>query len=373
MIYLDNAATAKPLASAVDKANVFINEQFYNPSALYHGGIYVQNQLKTAKNTILQSLGTTKHDVIFTSCGTEADNQAILSVCKRGVFITTEGEHSAVYKCAMELKNRGLTVEFVKLNPNGSVNVNDLLEKVKNLQPTLVSIVHVNNETGAINNVNYIAEQIKKLSPKTIIHSDGVQAFCKIKYTLSKSIDLYSISAHKIGGLKGTGALIKSKTLNLPAFIFGGGQENNLRSGTENVFGIKVFEYATIERQTNIQEYFEHVTKLSNYAREHIDNNFFKIISDDICSPYILTISAIGLRGEVVMHKLEEENIIIGNGSACSSKNPHSRIISACGYKNDILDGIIRLSFSPYDSLEDISIAIDKLNSTVEKLRKIML
>jgi cysteine desulfurase len=247
MIYLDNAATTKPSLSAIEKALKFNTDLYFNPSSLYSGGLNCARELKVAKESILRNLGATGRDVIFTSCGTESDNLAIFCAVKRGAYLTDLGEHSAVYKSFLELKQRGNSIYFANLNVDGSVNLDDLYDNVIKNKIDFVSIMHVNNETGAINDVNAIAKKIKSINKKIIIHVDGVQAYGKLPYRLSQDIDLYSISAHKINALKGVGALIKNKNVSLSPLIIGGGQENGLRSGTENVFGIKVFEYAGVE------------------------------------------------------------------------------------------------------------------------------
>ena len=339
---------------------------------MYSGGLNCAREIRSAKENLLKKLSSTAHELIFTSCGSESDNQAIFCSVKRGVFLTTKGEHSAVYKSFLELKNRGVTVEFVDLNPDGTVNKDKLLETVKNSQVAFVSIVHVNNETGGVNDVNGLAKSIKSINKSIIFHVDGVQAFGKIPYKISSDIDLYSISAHKINAIKGVGALIKKKGVNLSPLIYGGGQENGLRSGTENVFGIKVFEYAADEKYNNIKENYSKILELKNTILANLNKNLFKIISGENSSPYILTISALGLRGEVVMHSLETEGVVVGNGSACSSKNRYSRVIEACGYSADVLDGVIRLSFSPDNTFEEGVLVAKLLNNTVEKLKGIL-
>ncbi len=372
MIYFDNAATTKPSVTALNKASVFNSEKFFNPSTLYFNGLNCAKEIKVAKETILNSLGATKHELIFTSCGSESDNTAIFCSVKRGVFVTSKGEHSAVYKSFLALKNKGVLVEFVDLKPDGTVNTDKLYETVKSVRPTFVSIVHVNNETGGINDVNLIANKIKAIDSKIIFHVDGVQAFGKIPYRLSSDIDFYAISAHKINGLKGVGALIKKKGVNLTPLIFGGGQENGYRSGTENVFGIKVFEYVAKEKYENLKENYTRVCEIKQNIINKLDRSLFEIISGENGSPYILTISARGLRGEVVMHALETHGLIVGNGSACSSKSRFSRVIEACGYKNDVLDGVIRLSFSVETTMEESDVAVDLINKTVLKLKGIL-
>ena len=372
MVYLDNAATTKPSALALQQAEKFNNEMFFNPSGLYSSGISCSKEIKSAKEYILATLRALNKDVCFTSCGSESDNLAIFGLSKRGYYCTSKGEHSAVYKSFLELKNRGKNVEFFDLNKDGSVNVPKMLEFVKNNDVSFVSIMHVNNETGAINDINYIAKEIKKINNKIIFHSDGVQAFGKIDYSLSSDVDMYSISAHKINALKGVGALIFKKGLVLTPLIFGGGQENGLRSGTENLFGIKVFEYATKEKMSDLKNNFNLVKSFKEYITCNIDKTLFEIISSENGSPYILTVSAVGLRGETVMHILEKKGFIVGNGSACSSKNRYSRVIEACGYKNDVLDGVIRISFSNCNTIDEIKLFTDELNKTVKELKRVM-
>ena len=373
MIYLDNAATTKPSKTALKEAEKFNTDYFYNPSALYNEGINAAKEIKTAKNYILQTLGSTNHEVIFNSCGSEADNQAIFCTVKRGVFVTTKGEHSAVFKPFTELKNRGITTELIDLKKDGTVDEEKLYDFIKsNDKVTFVSIVHVNNETGAINDINKIAKKIKSINKNIIFHSDGVQAYGKIPYRISSDIDLYSLSAHKINALKGTGALIKRKGLNVSPLIYGGGQENGLRSGTENLFGIKVFEYAAKEHYSIIKEKYAELLGVKNKMISMLDSDLFEIISGENSSPYILTVGAKGVRGEVIMHALENEGIIVGNGSACSSKNRFSRVIEACGYDNVILDGVVRISFSTETTLDEAIYCAQKLNESVSKLKNIL-
>lgn len=372
MIYLDNAATTKPSLTALNKAQVFNSEYFFNPSALYSGGLKCAQQIKEAKQSILKCLGSTNHEVIFTSCGSESDNTAILRSVKRGVYVTDKGEHAAVYKSFLELKNNGQKVEFIDLNSDGSVCVEKLYDYIKNNNVDFVSIVHVNNETGAINDVNAIAKKIKTINNRIVFHVDGVQAYGKLPYKLSQEVDLYSISAHKINGLKGVGALIRKKNLNIAPLIIGGGQEGGLRSGTENVFGIKVFQYASEEKFASIKENFDNINKIKKYFIDNLDKDIFELISSENSSPYILSVSAVGLRGEVIMHSLEEFGIIIGNGSACSSKNRYSRVLEACGYSHEVLDGVLRISFSTESTLEEAIVAVEKINQVAYKLKGIM-
>ena len=214
MIYLDNAATTKPSLTAFVAAEEFISQYYYNPSAMYQNGYALQGVLKTARSVLLSNVAdATAFELLFTSCGTEADNHAVFSCAKRGNAVTTAGEHSAIGACFAELKNKGIAEpRYAPLNKDGSVDVEKLLALVDE-KTSFVSVMHVNNEIGAINDINRIAKLVKQKNPRVIFHSDGVQAYGKIPFRLAKEVDLYSISAHKIGGLKGVGALIKRKSL----------------------------------------------------------------------------------------------------------------------------------------------------------------
>ena len=375
MIYFDNAATTKPSIEALEFAEKFNREYFFNPSALYREGINVSKEIKNSKNVILRSLGlsTDKYDVIFTASGTESDNTAIFCSVKRGCFVTDKGEHSAVYKSFLELKQQGKIVHFVDLLKSGEINKDLLYDYVRHNAVDFLSIMHVNNETGAVNDINDIADHVKKINPNIIIHCDGVQSFGKIPYKMSDKIDFYSISAHKINALKGVGALIRKKRVNLTPLIHGGGQEDGFRSGTENVFGIKVFEHAIVNHYMNLSLNFNNVKEINNYIRNNLDKGCFNILSSENSSPYILSISAIGLKGEVLMHCLEQEGIIVGNGSACSSRNRFSRVVEACGYNKEVLDGVIRLSFSHENTIEEAKTVVNTLNVLAKKLKGIMI
>lgn len=370
MIYLDNAATTKPDEEALDKAVKYYEENFWNPSALYAGGLAVKKRIAEIKENILRyfPLG---FEIVFVSCGSEADNTAIFSFARRGNAVTTSGEHSAVYESFNELKKRGVEPRFAKLNADGSVNVENLLDLVDD-KTSFVSVVHVNNETGAINDVNKIAELVKKKNPSVVFHSDGVQAFGKIPFKMSDKIDLYSVSAHKIGGLKGVGGLIKKKSLTLYPLIHGGGQENGMRSGTENVLGIIDFGFVAGSHLSRVSENFEKTAIVKGVFLDNLDKRFIKIISGENSSPYIVSFSAKGLRGEVIMHMLEEYGVIAGTGSACSSRQRHSRVLKNCGYGGDVLDGAIRISFSDKSTESEATLAAEKISECIKKLKGVM-
>lgn len=367
MIYFDNAATTRPSLKAVERAQDILTENYFNPSAKYGGGFAVSGIIKRAREGLLARIADPlKHELIFTSGGTEGDNHAIFSGARRGNAVASLGEHAAVYSCFTELKNRGVEPRFAPLERDGSVNVEALLSLVDD-KTSLVSVMHVNNETGAVNDITAIAKAVKEKNPRTLFMSDGVQAFGKLPVRLGTEIDLYTVSAHKIGGLKGTGALIKRKGLTLSPLIFGGGQEGNLRSGTENTFGIAVFYYAAEEKFASLQEDGARILKYRETMWSALDKEYFTRISPPNGTPYILTVSAEGARGEVLQRMLYDRGVAVGTGSACNSKHRFSRVITACGYPDSVNDGVLRISFSPETTEGEITESAAILNAVARE------
>ena len=375
MIYLDNAATTKPSAKALERASAYVTEKYYNPSGMYKEGFALQSELKKARSILLSKIADeSAFELIFTSCGTESDNQAIFSFARRGNAVTTVGEHSAVTAAFHELKTRGVAEpRFAPLEKDGRVNVQALLDMIDE-KTCFVSVMHVNNEIGAINDINGIAKLVKQKNPRVIFHCDGVQAYGKIPFKLSKDVDLYSVSAHKIGGLKGVGALIKRKSLQLPPYIIGGGQEGGRRSGTENVFGIMHFQYAAEEKFATLKEDFATLQEYRELLWGLLDKEVYTRLSAKEGTPYILSVAARGLRGEILLHMANDKGLIVGTGSACSSnaKNRYSKVILACGHDEKTADGVLRLSFSPKTTKEEIVQAAAILNEIGRELARKM-
>lgn len=369
MIYFDNAATTRPDEGCLSVAVQYLKEKFYNPSALYAEGYNLHLELEAAEKEIVSHIADTdEYEAIITSCGTEADNHAVFCGGKRGNIVTTCGEHAAVFAAAKEAARRGVEARFAPLNSDGSVNIGELLKLVDE-KTSLVSVIHVNNETGAINDVNAIAAAVKSRAPRALFYSDGVQAYGKIPFRLSGDIDMYSLSAHKIGGAKGTGALIKKKKLVLQPYIWGGGQENGLRSGTENVFGIKMLELASRRTYGQIVENYKNIRAVNERLYELLDKELFVRISPVNGSPYILTVAARGVRGETILHMCDDRGLIIGTGSACSSNSAkrYSRVMQACGLKDDLIDGVLRISFSRESTVDEAEEAAAILNEVVRR------
>ncbi len=369
MIYLDNAATTVPDAGAVNAALQYLQPQgFYNPSALYRAGFAAHKAVEDARKTLLSLLAPRGgYELVFTGSGSEADNQAIFSCAHRGNFVTTAGEHAAVYNTAKELEKRGVEVRFAPLLPDGRVDAAALLSLVDK-ETSCVSVIHVNNETGAVNDIAALSAAVKKINPSAAFHSDGVQAFGKIFFTLGQDIDLYTVSAHKIGGVRGVAGLFRKKGARLSPYIFGGGQENGLRSGTENTFAIKQFELAAQKKFSSLKEDLLRVRSFNAAVRQGLDKNIFRILSSEEASPYILSVSADGLRGEVLLHMLDDAGVMVGTGSACSSKNRYSRVMLACGLNERAADGVLRISFAATTTEEEVSRAIPIINSCAAAL-----
>ncbi len=369
MINLDNAATTPPDEEALKRAQAFASENFWNPSARYGGGFTVSGALDRARETLLTSIADpAKYALIFTSCGTESDNHAIFSTARRGNAVTTAGEHAAVYESFVELKNRGVEPRFTPIKRDGSVDAEALLSLVDE-NTRLVSVVHVNNETGAVNDIETLARLVKEKAPRCIFHSDGVQAYGKLPVRL-KEVDLYSVSAHKLGGLKGTGGLFKKKQLPLSPFVCGGGQEQGLRSGTENVLGILCFAGAAEKKFRSLNQNFGKIRELNARFWQILEESgLFERISPENGSPYILTVAARGVRGEVVQRMLWDRGVVVGTGSACSSRKPYSRVIAACGYQKELLNGVLRVSFSAETQPSEIEEGARRMAEAVREFK----
>lgn len=363
-IYLDNAATTKPFEEIIEIYKA-CQQQFFNPSAVYNKAVDVRKKIDNARQSLCTCLGGTNGKIYFTASATEADNLALScfrpkSNNSMAIFI---GEHPAVYNKAKALENLGANIIYLPADNLGRVaNVGQYITS----QTTFVSIMHVSNETGAINDLELLVKQIRKISPKAIIHADGVQAFGKIPVNLRElGVDLYTISAHKIYGTKGIGALWVKNGINLNPIVWGGGQENSIRSGTENVAGILALEYCANKVCSNLHSNFN---KVLQYRQSLVQKLMQYQVQFDVNgdgSPYILNITFPGIRGEVLLHSLENFGIYISTGSACSSKKPDNRTLKAMGKSADQIKATVRISFSAYDDVD-----IDYVAKTIATLVK---
>lgn len=379
-MFLDNASTTN-LSEIAKNEIIKAQELFYNPSAVYNAGFEIKKKIINAKKEICKALGCQYNDnLIITGSATEANNLAIFGSLKKTneQLIFGAGEHPSVYNCAVELKARGYNIKFLSLTKEGIVDINELKELLKE-KTAFVSIMHVSNETGAINDIATITKLVKQKYPNAIVHCDGVQAFGKIPVNVTTlGVDFYTISAHKVYGPKGIGALYVKNLKRLKPIIFGGGQENGLRSGTENTAYILAFgEIAKHLNNEKIKENYEKIKNLNQYTKDFFkevrekEQLFININSPEDASPYILSVSFEGVRGETLVHILEEKGVIVGTGSACSSKkNALNRTLEAMGLTKKQNEGAIRISFSNESLFNEIKTACKLILESYKELNK---
>ena len=374
MIYLDNSATTKPCRSAVDNINKVLCDNWGNPSSLYGFGVNAEQAVSLTKERLADMLSCREDEIIFTSGGTESNNLALLggaeAMKRRGKrIVTTSVEHPSVLNTCDRLADLGF--EIVKISPenDGSINRRKFLSAV-NDDTILVSMMLVNNETGCVFPVKEIADELRSSGSKALIHCDAVQAFGKLPIDISElKVDLLSASGHKIHASKGIGFLYKSKKINLRPVLFGGGQESGLRSGTEAVPAIAGLYGAVGE--LDISGNLEKMKLLHRYAVERLTElglvTFNSPMTDGL--PYILNISVPGYRSETLLHFLEQKEIYVSSGSACS-KGKGSYVLNEMGLPRNIIDSALRLSFSRYNDFSDIDALCNGLKSAAATLRK---
>ncbi len=371
MIYLDNAATTalEPACSPV--ITKYNEELYYNPSALYSASSDLAKEIDIARKSIIKYLGGADNaNLIFTSGATEANNIAILggATQKQKRYLFSIGEHPAVYNTAIALKNMGYNVDFLPLNKKGEVDLIEF-ERMMDADVCFVSVMLVNNETGAINDLKAIRQIIDKKSPYCKFHVDAVQGFCKIPFNVRLlKVDLCTISAHKIHGPKGVGALYIAPNTSIKNITYGGGQEKGIRSGTYNVSGIMGFAKAVEIAYNTMQTNYDNVLVLKTQFIETLKPIMSDIVINGDGSPYVLSISIDGIRGETVLHMLENEGIIIGTGSACSSSKVENRVLTAMGRTKSEILGSVRISFGKYNTTEEIKVASVAVLQAIQKL-----
>lgn len=372
--YLDNAATTK----VFDEEYEIIRKQnevgFYNPSAANRFSMNVKKNFNNARMSILKVLGGDNGKLVFTSSATESNNTVFegLHLRQGQEVLISVGEHPAVYNAAHKLEKKGIVVKDIPLDADGYCCYDEFV-KMMSPKVALVSIMHVSNETGAVNDIKKFSEFAKSINSKVIFHSDGVQAFCKIKVNLKDlGVDLYTISAHKIYAPRGIAALWVKKGVVIEPFLVGGGQEEGFRSSTENVAGALAFEYAVLKLKNDFEENYSKVAKIKNEIIDRLSESeisyCLKINSPEKSSPYILSISFDKIKGEVLMNMLESYNIIISTGSACSAKKAGNRILEAMHMKDSQVVGSVRISFSAYDEY-DVDYITKSIIECVKKLQ----
>lgn len=375
MIYFDNAATTAP-SSEVCRAVAKGLECFGNPSSLHKLGLDAEKLLNNSRDIIASALSVQPQEIYFTSGATESNNTAIIGAAKKfgkrkKRIVTTSVEHPSVAEVCMRLESEGFEIIRVSPDANGKINAADIINAVDD-NTFLVTCMYVNNENGFIMPVEKAFSVIKKRYPQVLTHCDCVQAFMKIPVKAKNlNADLISLSAHKIHGPKGIGALYVKKGVSLPAFIVGGGQEKSFRSGTESIPLICGFSEAVKELCGNIDQRFEYVKSLQSYLSERCgqyDN--IHVNSDADCSPYVNSIAVSGLKSEVLLHFLEEQEIYVSSGSACS-KGKKSSVLQEFKVSEKYLDSTIRISLSKNNTKKEIDILINALEEADKRLCKI--
>jgi len=375
-IYLDNAATSKVDPAAVNAVEDCLFANFGNPSSPHTLGLQAEKIIKNARQLLAELLGIKSNEIVFTSGGTESNNLAIQGAAaayqQRGNhLITSSVEHSSVHNVFSELEKEGWEVDRLGVDKKGRIDLKELKFLLRE-DTVLVSLIHVNNELGTIEPVYKAAEIIKNNNQRTIFHVDGIQAFAKIYSKLNNSkIDLYSISGHKIHAPKGVGALFIRKGVELRPLVFGGGQENQLRSGTENVPAIAGLGavLAKIKKITAAEEKNKKLLKKKDYLLQklkQIENIHVNSPADG--APHIINISLTDIRGETMVHALEAENIYVSTGSACTSDSAGSRILNACGLSRKRNLNALRISLSKEISEADLDKTVEILKEKIDFL-----
>lgn len=383
MIYLDNSATTKQYPQVTDIMVKHMTETFGNPSSLYQLGVDSEKSVKKARKQLQQAMGAANGKVYFTSGGTEADNMAIFGAARafqrRGRrIVTSKVEHPAVLECCKRLEAQGFEVIYLDVDRKCRLDIGQLEAAIDD-QTILVTLMHVNNETGTIMPVDQVKSIMKAKNAPGVFHCDAVQSFGKLP--LCMEADMISVSGHKIHGPKGSGGLYIRDKLNLPALIEGGGQEEGKRSGTENVpavvgFGLAA-ELSAAERVSDMKR----ISSMRNYLVEGLCANLDDVIVNSPqetgeaagnCCGSVLNISFLGTRGEVLLHTLEQDAIFVSTGSACSSnKKGGSHVLQAMGLSDREIEGALRFSFGRFNSLEEMDVVIDKVSAAVRRFRKL--
>jgi len=380
-VYLDNSATTKPYREVIETMVNYMEHDFGNPSSLHRMGITAEKGMKEARKSVASSLGVREEEIYFTSGGTEADNTALFGAVqarkRRGnKIITSRIEHPAILESCRKLEEMGFQVVYLPVDRRGMIDM-DVLENELDNQTILITVMQVNNEVGSIQPIAEIVERKerigKKLGTEILLHTDAVQSYGKLPVRMD-GIDLLSVSGHKIHGPKGVGALYVRKGINLPPYMIGGGQERGLRSGTENVPAVAGFGTAADLSRKNFGERIEAMKRVKTYLDEGIRTEIPDIVfnSGRSGSPAITNVSFSGVRGEVLLHTLEQSEIYVSTGSACSSrKKGQSHVLKAMGLSDREIEGAIRFSFSEFNTLEEMDFVLDRLKDAVLKFRKL--
>jgi len=377
--YLDNSATTSCSKAATEKMVELLTQDYGNPSSLHMKGVIAEKYITEAKKKIARTLKVDEKELVFTSGGTESNNLAIIGSAlankRAGMHvITTSIEHASVTNPFIWLSENGFEVTYLGVDAHGQVKLEELKDAIRP-DTILVSIMHVNNEIGALQPIEEIGKLIKAANPKCLFHVDAIQSYGKMQIFPKKwNVDMLSVSGHKIHGPKGSGFLfIKDKTKVKP-LIHGGGQQKGMRSGTENVPAIAGLAVAAEEMYQNLEENRNHLFALRDYFIEEVEKLDGVSVNgkkDHDSAPHIVSVSIQGVRAEVILHTLEDRNIYVSAGSACSSNKPAiSSTLQSIGLKKDLLDSTVRFSFSIHTTKEELDYALEVMRETIPMLQR---
>ena len=356
--YLDNSATTKVCPEAAQAALAAMTEIYGNPSSTHTKGREAKKLLDTARKQVASALGCQPEELVFTSCGSESDNWAIINgaeaMSRKGRhIISSVVEHDAVRKSLDELERRGFTVTRLTPDEVGAIGVQQVIDALQD-DTILVSLMMVNNETGAVTDISAISKAIKRINPQILLHTDAVQAFMKVPFSAKTlGADMISVSGHKIHAPKGIGALYIKSGVKLRPYILGGGQEAGRRAGTEAMPQIAAFGAACEVAKAHMSENIERMEKLRELAVKTLSEEIPEIRFIGGGAPHILSVSLPGWRSEVLMNYMEAQGIYVSKSSACK-KGGRSHVLEAMGLEPRVIDGAIRIGLSRMTTEEDI-------------------
>lgn len=380
--YLDNAATTKPFDCVKEKMLETMEEAYGNPSSLHSKGVEAEQYVREARKSIASNLKVDEKEIIFTSGGTESNNMALIGAALANQragkhIITTKIEHPSVHNPLIYLEKNGFCVTYLDVDSNGHVKIEELLDAITD-ETILVSVMYVNNEIGAVLDVEGIAEAVRAKKKDILFHVDAIQAFGKYRiYPKRMGIDLLSVSAHKIHGPKGIGFLYIKDKVKVKPIIYGGEQQRGMRSGTENVPGIAGLGQAVKEIYNGHEETIERLYALKSYFIEEVSKlegvtvNGLNGLTVRETAPHVISVSFAGIRSEVLLHSLAEKGIYVSAGSACASNHPQiSGTLKAIGVKKELLDSTLRFSLSVFTTKEELDYTLEALKELLPMLRK---
>lgn len=378
-VYLDNSATTRVFPEVAELMTRLMLADYGNPSSMHFKGVQAEQYIKRAKEQIARVLKVNEKEIIFTSGGTEADNLALIGAAmanrRSGMhLITTRIEHPAVLRTMEYLEGQGFRVTYLPVDRTGRIRLEDLRKNIRQ-DTILVSIMHTNNEVGAVQPIAEAGALIKRMNPRTLFHVDAVQGFGKYRiYPKKMYIDLLSVSGHKIHGPKGVGFLYVGEKVKLHPTVFGGGQQNGYRSGTENVPGIAGLGLACEKIYGTLEKDNERMYSLREKLIEGVSD--IGNVQINGCpgregAPHVVSISFRGVRSEVLLHALEDKGVCVSAGSACAAKHPRpSETLKAMGVERSLLESTLRFSLSLFTTEEEIGYTLRILHEIVPVLRR---